>query len=147
MENKELVLKNISELSARWNQLRLDLLTRNKVEMDAFKAVFSETYQALKDVTVGAQIEREYLGLILSANNFANLPCNPDSDILFAQLALTERMLHYCTLDEVQRAAFGEGIVCVYILKKRKEIKLDLKDIEGSLEKLIDVLGKNWDCV
>lgn len=144
MENKDFTLDTVRELSESWNQLRIEMINRKKIEYDVFKKIFANTYNVMKEVVSKEQIDREYLGLILSAHNFANLQVDTKSDTSYAALVLTERMLQYCALDGNQKDSLHTGVSYLYILEERREVKIDFNNVDQSISTLTDILKRCW---
>ena len=142
MENKEITTDEIRTLSEDWNQLRLEIINRKKIDYDTFKKVFLNTYRVMEEVIEKEQIDREYLGLILSAHNFANLQVDTCSDTSYAALVLTERMLQCCALHDEQKKSAGTGVSYLYILEERKEVKIEFNNVDQSISTLTDIIKR-----
>ena len=135
MDDKKMDLKQLAD---NWSLLANDIKKNSKINFDLFISTFSETYEILSEIASETCIDKKFIPVITNAYIFAYTEVRPDIDANYkAILILTERMLSTVTANNTVAPA---GEVSIYILEARKEIQINLNDINGSIEKLMEAL-------
>ena len=136
---------DLTDLAEKWDTLRRELKQTKKVRTDLFDEAFTLTYSLLSKKSAETTIDRKLVEVVCLAYLFANTEIKELDCKYRATLALTERMIHCCALNST--AAPVEGTL-VYLFEAHKEVYLDFKDIDGSIERL-EVLFRReeWEAI
>ena len=136
---------NLAELAEKWDALRTELKRFRRINAELFDEAFSQTYSLLCKKSAETTIDRKLVEVIALAYLFANTEIKELDCKYRATLALTERMIHCCGLNPAPAAAEG---TLVYLFEAHKEVYLNFKDIDGSVERLETLFKREaWECI
>lgn len=124
---------DFEQLANTWRTLEQDV-KNGKLSLEKFCNAFSSTYALLSANASENCIEKKLIPIIVNASLFARADVSENIDSKYkAALILTERMLDAVTAD-------GAGEISdestVYILDLRRDIKINFKGINDSIELL-----------
>ena len=129
--------KALEELKQEWRNLNLELRNRNRLDLTAFKRLFSETYSVLSKKSAADSIPKNCVELIAEAYLFANTNIRELGSSCLAAFVLTERMLNSCIFSGIQSEC---GISAVYVIEAREEVYINFNDVDEAMRKLEAVL-------
>lgn len=134
----------VEELKVMWKDLCVEIEKNNKISVDTFATVFSQTFSILSEKSAEQTIDKKYVQLIAEAYLFANFKADSLDSTCMAALLLTERMLAHCAFN----CSFDNcGSSIVYLIEGRREITLDFTDVNESLDKLRKIFDSlYWKC-
>ena len=132
----------IQELIKSWRKLQSEAVAQNKMSYENFVKTFSDTYNHLKGYARETKVDKEYIALIAHAYNFAHATTTRFDDRICAAFVLTERMLQYCVMGDV--SAESPERVSVYALEERREVYINLEDVDYSMNELGSVMEASY---
>lgn len=139
MMDEQLVQKTLSALSNDWQKLKASLYHCDEINVKFFLEAFRKTEEFLRRCIGSVAIPKEYIPLIADVYAFVDAEAGDQNVQIHAAKILTERMLYqYVVNPDVSEE--NASCVTVYILKAKRQLRIDFSDAEVAFAIIADTL-------
>ena len=130
---------SMEALGKDWRKLRNALFECDDISVKFFQEVFENTRQCLLPCLGVQAISKEFVPLIADAYSFVDTEAGEGNTQIQAAKILTERMLYqYVVNPDVSEE--NASCVTVYILKAKRQLRIDFSDAEVAFAIIADTL-------
>ena len=137
--DEQLVQKSLSALGNDWRKLKASLSHCDEINVKFFFEVFQNTEQCLRQCIDSVAIPKMYIPLITNVYAFVDAEAGDHNVQIQAAKILTERMMYQYVVNPTAREQ-DASCVTVYILQTKRQLTVDLSDVELAFSIIVDTL-------
>ena len=137
--NDKTTQMSIESLCKSWQDLKCSLYECDDIRMETFCEVFKNTEQLLSHCITANAVGKEYIPLVADVYGFVDAPAGDDNIQTQAAKILTERMMYQYVVNEDVDAQ-NASCVTVYLLKAKRQLKVDFSNVELALSILVEAM-------